>query len=182
MEDLPIPENYNEKEVYAFFGLAASFAQTFEKGLVNLVVTLATRGAKITQADYDEIFMQENSKTIERLINASRKAGFSFPNGLERQVVEAKNLRNFLNHDFFQCHAVNFATESGRRLMIDELLRISRCFLLADRDVAGFYKPLMAELGTDDKTIVLEMERLLAGQTTWLYHQSAPFGELGRSG
>ncbi len=92
MEDLPTPEDYGQKEVYAFFGLAASFAQCFEKGLVNLVVTLATRGAQISQSDYDEIFVQENSKTIERLLKAARKSGFSFPDGLESQTVEAQNL------------------------------------------------------------------------------------------
>jgi hypothetical protein len=65
--DVPVPEDSDPKEVYAFFGLCAFHAQVLEQGLINLVVGLKTRGlTQITEVDIIKAFDRMELMFLEK--------------------------------------------------------------------------------------------------------------------
>lgn len=85
MKGVPDPEDYSEKEVYAFFGLAAYSAQVLENGLVNMVVAFKTFGARITRDQFDEIFSEHDSKTLGKLLQEARSQKVPIPDETDRR-------------------------------------------------------------------------------------------------
>jgi hypothetical protein len=80
MDGAPEPENYSEKEVYAFFGLAAYSAQVLEKGLVNMVVAFKTFGAKISRDEFDlrgQLRREARQATLQ--VARAHRPGLTFP-------------------------------------------------------------------------------------------------------
>jgi len=97
----PKPENSSAKEVFSFSGLCMFNAQVLEQGLVNLAVGLiAEKETKLTSDDFDKFFNEAGSKTLGQLIYDLRKQ-INFSEPLEKSLIEAKNQRNFVAHNFF---------------------------------------------------------------------------------
>jgi hypothetical protein len=161
MNSIPEPENYSEKEVYAFFGLAAYSAQVLEKGLVNLVVTFRTFGLSITRAEFDVIFDAHDSRTLGQLLRAARDQHIPIPDETDKLLARALERRNYLNHDFFADHAGHFMTERGRSTMIRRLSDLTMLFRRADRGCEPIYKPLLDRLGLNEQLLHKLSEELI---------------------
>jgi hypothetical protein len=68
---LPEPEDFGCKEVYAFFGLAAYWAQVLERGVINLAVGLEIgKSSNVTRQLVDELFARFDVRTLGRLLRA----------------------------------------------------------------------------------------------------------------
>jgi len=153
MNSVPEPEDYSEKEVYAFFGLAAYSAQVLEKGLVNMVVTFKTFGLPITRAEFDVIFDAHDSRTLGQLLRVARDRHIPIPDETDKLLGQALEKRNYLNHDFFADHAGHFMTESGRRMMIQRLSDLISLFKNADWHCEPIYRPLLERMGVTEQSL-----------------------------
>jgi hypothetical protein len=87
-EEVPAPldrAEWEQREVYAKFGLAIYFCQVLEAGLVNYLVLLrrASDGGTATAADVDELYVELFGNTFGRNMNnvrrlwANKASGFS---------------------------------------------------------------------------------------------------------
>ena len=161
MSGVPEPEDYSQKEVYAFFGLAAYSAQVLEKGFVNLVVTFKTVGLPITRADFDMIFEAHDSRTLGQLLRAAREHHIPIPDETGKMFATALEQRNYLNHDFFAEHAAHFMTESGRRIMIQRLGDLIQLFKEADQHCEPIYKPLLERMGVSEDLLKKTAQELI---------------------
>ena len=162
MRDVPAPDDLSEKEVYAFFGLAAYTAQVLEKALVNMVVLFRTSGLRISQAEHDEIFADHDSRTIGQLLKRAQAADIRIPDETKRLLEDALKQRNYLNHDFYADYAGHFMTEEGRGVMIERLSDLVRLFERAERACEPIYSPLMKKLGVTPESIEHHVQRLVA--------------------
>ena len=72
--EVPVPDSYDEKEVYAFYGLTMYAAQCLEKGLVHLAFSyLLSEKEILTRDEWDNLFADVNKKTFGRLLNIISK-------------------------------------------------------------------------------------------------------------
>ena len=161
MNSVPEPVDYSEKEVYAFFGLAAYSAQVLEKGLVNMVVTFKTFGLTITRAEFDVMFDAHDSRTLGQLLRVARDRHIPIPDGTDRLLGQALEQRNYLNHDFFADHAGHFMTESGRRVMIQRLSDLISLFTNAERNCEPIYRPLLERMGVTEQLLQKQSRQLM---------------------
>ena len=99
--EVPVPDSYDEKEVYAFYGLTMYAAQCLEKGLVHLAFSyLLSEKEILTRDEWDNLFADVNKKTFGRLLNIISKT-LSAPQSVFDDLKEALNKRNWLAHDYF---------------------------------------------------------------------------------
>jgi len=121
---IPEPEDFDAKEVFAFFGLCSYYCQILEQGLVNLAVALRIGGHSILAGlDIDSLFDDKRKKTLGQLINeVSRHITIS--EKLENSLISALSDRNYIAHSFFVAHDIGFSSEHGRKNMIKELREI----------------------------------------------------------
>jgi hypothetical protein len=159
--DIPEPENFDIKEVYAFMGLATYAAQVLEKSLVNLLAFLYTDGLLITQQQFDTIFDRYNKKTFGQLVQDARTK-IQIPDSTEALLGEALPKRNWLVHGFFADHAVAFGTAIGRRDMIETLRSLTGLFERADREVTSLYYPILQRRGASQDSIAKFASEMVA--------------------
>ncbi len=162
MYEVPEPENYSEKEVYAFFGLAAYSAQVLEKGLVNMVVTFKTFGLPITRSEFDAIFAAHDSKTIGQLLRLAHEHRIPIAQQSSQLLQDALHERNHLNHNFFADYAGDFMIEVGRRTMIQRLSQLTRLFHDAERVCEPIYRPLLKQMGVTEELLATHVQKLIA--------------------
>jgi hypothetical protein len=153
--EIPEPDDFEAKEVFAFFGLASYHAQVCEKGLVNMAVILQARGTHLTPEVWDGLFGQFDSRTFGQLL---REIGKIFPLTAadEELLSTALKKRNWIAHQFFADYSVDFTFESGRRKMIEELRSATALFMQADICASRLYEAEQHALGLSD-TVVLRL-------------------------
>jgi hypothetical protein len=152
IHEVPEPEGSDDKEVYAFYGLAGYAAQVLEKGLVNLVAGLHADGLSITRAEFDTLYARFDSSTFGQLVRGLRTKIQISPD-TEMLLADALAKRNRLIHDFFADHAAAFMTEKGRLKMIAELRDLVALFQRADRDVERLWTPIAERRGLTEETV-----------------------------
>jgi hypothetical protein len=152
VHEVPEAEGFDEKEVYAFYGLAAYSAQVLEKGLVNLVAGLHTDGLSITRGEFDTLFAGFDASTFGQLVRRARTKVPISPD-TEILLAEALRERNRLVHHFFADHATAFMTEQGRMKMIAELRRLVTLFQRVDHQVEEMWAPIAARRGLTDERV-----------------------------
>lgn len=135
LKPIPNPESGDEKEVFAFYGLASFNAQCAEKALVNFAMAYRLiDNSALTQDEWLEIYHELNSKTFGRLLNQVKKQV-----DLSEELINYLDLvlkkRNWLAHDFFYDYAVHITDYDGRIEMIKELQSLISQFQIADRAV-----------------------------------------------
>jgi len=160
LDDVPEPDGADDKEVYAFYGLAAYAGQVLEKGLVNLVAALHTDGLSITRAQFDTLFDKFDSSTFGQLVNAAR-ARIEIPTETEALLSEVLTRRNWLVHDFFAHHSVAFTTDPGRAKMIVELRTLVDIFQRCDREVETLCMPILARRGVTEERVHETEKRMM---------------------
>jgi hypothetical protein len=159
--EIPEPEDFGVKEVYAFFGLASYCAQVLEKGLVNMTVAFRAKGLRITPSEFDALFEEHDKKTLGQLLRRARSA-IAIPPDVDSLLETALEKRNWLAHQYFADRSVQFTEESGRGDMIRELQHLITLFRKADRATEPIYQPILRQMGVTDEIVrqlIEEMKR-----------------------
>jgi hypothetical protein len=158
---VPEPDDYGEKDVYAFFGLAAFCAQVLEKGLLNWCVALRMTDVahKCGDLPEDDPFRPLEKDTLAQLLRKVR-AAVPVPAALDFLVDEVVDKRNYLSHHFFAAHDVSFMSEKGRRNMIDELRHLVQFIQNVDEQVDGLSLPLWEKLGVSLEMVKEQLQRM----------------------
>lgn len=114
-----------EKEVFAWFGLASYHAQCFEHGVVNLLLSaeLVAASKIVTKRDewnalVDHILDSSFELTLGNIIRRLQER-MSLDPRTSKVIQDAKDRRDWLAHRFFREHAEDFVTSSGRLRMLD---------------------------------------------------------------
>jgi hypothetical protein len=161
VNEIPEPENYDVKEVYSFYGLAAYCGQVLEKGLVNLVVALHTEGVTITREQFDSIFATYDSRTLGQLLrNAHTRVAIS--SEIDQLLSDALSKRNWLVHNYFAERAAAFMTDEGCKDMIEELRELIALFQRADDEIKPIYRSLLERRGVTDEYLEQEGKAMIA--------------------
>ena len=150
MVDVPEPENYDAKEVFAFAGLGLYCGQVLEKGLVNLLIAFHADGFKITKNDYDEVFAKYDKQTLGQLLRQAKNR-YHFSQQDIDLLQKALTQRNHLAHNFFANNAVAFTTNVGMEKMLTELQEMIQCFQEADQATSNIYWPILKRLGMTEE-------------------------------
>jgi hypothetical protein len=117
-------DDWEQREIYAHFGLALYFCQVVESGLVNYLLLLhrATGQGEITESEIDDLFAELFGNTLGRNIqNVKRILGEHGDWVLADQMAGTLELRNELVHHWMRTRALQQGTSENRLAMIDEL-------------------------------------------------------------
>lgn len=150
----------NHKDVFGHFGLAAYHAQCFEMELKNIFLLLLranNRSLSTTLLEQCEAVLDK--QTLGTLIRDIRKV-VSFDDGCVAAIESALANRNRLMHGFYERHATDLLSHSGRETTIRELETYSESFETADvvaRSVSG---AIGKSLGITDEFLQSELERM----------------------
>ncbi|BAP04571.1 TPA: hypothetical protein I7108_003976 [Vibrio cholerae O1] len=157
LKPAPELESGDEKEVFAFYGLASFKAQCAEKALVNFVMGYQLVDASaLTEEQWLELYERLNSHTFGRLLGHIKKR-VELPDALVAHLDLALQKRNWLAHDFFNDYAVHMTEPTGRIQMVTELQSLITMFQIADRAVEKLSSAVWREFGIDDVWIENEM-------------------------
>lgn len=140
------PEDLLAREVYAQFGLAIYTSQVLEHGLSTLVVWLGRcdgrcRAYKDTEAANVDLLRKTMGSVKEA--HLERRPDIEH---LDRHLVRAIRLRNFLAHEYFCERAAAFMTEGGRKQMIAEWKKAVAFF----HEVDATLEPLASHFAASD--------------------------------
>ena len=157
---IPKVDNCCDKEAFAFFGLAAYYAQVIEHGALNLAVVLSLPEVNLVSRElHDELFEHLSKRTFGQLLKASRSA--LAPSLEEEELLEkAVELRNMLIHRYFSERADEFFSLEGQNEMKKELRGIIAKFVEADNLIEKIYLPLWRRHGVTEEFVQEEMERV----------------------
>ena len=150
----------NHKDVFAHFGLAAYHAQCFEMELKNiflLVLRANNRSLSIPLLEQCEAVL--NKQTLGTLVRDIRK-GVSFDDGCVTAIEAALTNRNKLMHGFYERHATDLLSHTGREAMIRELESYGESFETADTVARSVSGAIGKSLGITDEYLQDELERM----------------------
>lgn len=160
MSEIPIPDLDDPKEIYAFVGLALYNANLVEASLINLAAVLQLgRVQAITRELFDEIFENLETKTLGKLLKATRSLT-TIPPEIDLVLSRTLNERNYLAHHFFREHAGDITHDAGYALMIERLRSMIQLFKEADDLVTPIYLSLWKKYGVDDSFIEQELAEM----------------------
>jgi hypothetical protein len=160
--EIPEPEGSDAKEVFAFFGLCSYYAQILEQGLVNLAVGLRIRSLTyLTTRDIDELFHEARRKTLGKLISDVRPH-INVSTELENALAVALHDRNYITHQFFVVHDIDFASNRGRMKMLSELREVTRRLQAVDRELESVTHALWERLGLTAQIVQKELAKMEA--------------------
>ena len=124
------PESEQIREVFGRFGLAMYNAQCLERELVIILATKYGPGpSKITRAQLGSIFDDLESKTLGHLVG---KIFREISDDEQARLKKALTTRNWLVHGYFWERATEFASQSGRASMVEELQEAADEFAALD--------------------------------------------------
>lgn len=160
-KDPPEPETGDEKEVYAFYGLASYNAQVAERGLMQLALLLRLqRISNATRATYDQEYEALARRSFGQIL--TELAGDqTLANDLRALLQKALPLRNHLTHRFFWDFAQEWFSQEGRHLMIQKLREAIALFCEVDDKVGRVVDDLGKNLGIGHDTVLRMYERFL---------------------
>lgn len=139
-------ENSQIRDVYAHFGLALYLAQCLEHGIVLALVHAkllpkerARAAARaIPLADFEmhfDVFMDEQfALTMGGLISRLRTST-KLPAAFDAELNKARELRNFLAHQYFRERTEELISKSGRVSMLAELQEAQQLFERVDGEL-----------------------------------------------
>lgn len=154
------PDYDDPKEPYAFFGLAAYYAQCFEQSIILLILALnALNAHKMKDTSYDGLLARLDKQTLGQLIRELNTKAKITPQFLAQMDGLLKQ-RNYLMHHYFERNSTKLMSERGRREMLDELRQIAQAFQDGDHALVRTYEPLWHKLGMTDEVMQRELERM----------------------
>ncbi len=155
--------DWEQREVYAHFGVAIYFCQVVETGLINYLLLLrrATAADGMSETEIDELFGELFSYTLGRNINnVKRVLGEHGEWVLADQMAETLKLRNELVHHWMRTRSLMQGTSETRLAMIEELEGATAKLLDASGVLQERTQALLAKAGLPDGFIEGEYERL----------------------
>jgi hypothetical protein len=145
--DAPEPETADEKEVYAFYGLASYQAQVAERGLIQLALLLRLRDVPGANQDtYDREYRALSTLTFGQILKGLT-SDQTLADDLRTLLRRALQIRNHLTHHFFWDFAEDWVTERGRLFMIEKLREAIRLFSAVDEAVGDLADEMGRKLG-----------------------------------
>jgi hypothetical protein len=171
---LPEPEDDESRhirDVYAHFGVAAYRAQCLERSLqvVRLLHGIA-KGDTVTLEQFDARETALTKLALENLIKKFEAvANFKMPSKKDvgtDVLRKARDLRNFLTHQFFIVRGAHLCSQKGRDRMIEELSEIAECLEATDLVVMALVESQRQFLGVTDEMIAMQAEKLIA-ESEW---------------
>jgi len=159
--DPPEPETADEKEVYAFYGLASYEAQVAERGLIQLALLLRLRDIPGANQDtYDREYGALSRLTFGEILKGLT-ADETLGDDLRTLLRRALQVRNHLTHHFFWDFAEEWLTEQGRLFIIEKLREAIRLFSAVDETVGGLVEEMGQKLGIGRHRISRIFEEML---------------------
>ena len=150
------------KEVYARFGLAMYQAQCLEQQLALILATKYGPGpTTLSNTEFDNVLDALYSRTLGQLVNEIGKIA-SLSEDEEGRLQKAVTKRNWLAHRYFSDRSIDFLSESGRQMMVEELQEVSECFHSLDELFTQRTMEYVETFGITQELIDLEINRLLA--------------------
>lgn len=160
-QDPPEPEIGDEKEVYAFYGLASYNAQVAERGLMQLALLLRLqRIPNATRATYDQEYEALARRSFGQILTELAEDP-TLANDLRALLQKTLRLRNHLTHHFFWDFAEEWFSQQGRLLMIQKLREATALFSEVGDKVGHVVDDLGKNLGIGHDTVLRMYERLL---------------------
>lgn len=156
--------DWEQREVYAHFGVAIYFCQVIEAALVNYLLLLRrakTAEHEIAEIKVDDLFAELFGHTLGRNINAVKRIlGENGDWVLADQMADILKLRNELVHHWMRTRAMLQGTSENRLTMIDELESVTIKLQDADRALGERTQAMLAKVGLPDGFIEGEYQRL----------------------
>jgi len=170
--DLPdlseMDESDQNREVYAWVGLALYYAQVLEEGVLGLIFAVrATDGT--LRRDFetaDDFFDAHASKTLGQMLNDMRQR-VDLPAGIEDDTRAALAKRNFLVHHFFKDRIELVFTVAGRRQVIQELHEAVELFVLADEQLTALMFTHGQHIGLTPEAVEREFAEWRQRAASW---------------
>jgi hypothetical protein len=138
------------KEVFAWFGAAAFYAQCVEVELIIARLALARRGSEPTAEDWQRI--ETERRTMGALLLFIRKE-IPLSDGDLEVLESAVRDRNFLAHDFWYQRSTLLATNSGCENLITELQVMSQRLKAANDAGERVSAMARAAAGIDEEVV-----------------------------
>lgn len=161
-KNVPEPQGSDAKEVFAFFGRAAYYAQVLEQELMIFAVMMHLSGqTSITQMAVEALFETFESRTFGQLLREAR-ALTAISSNLEAKLMDALNRRNDLAHRFFARRSEDFISNAGRVEMIEELHQAAVLFEEVNAALTAIREPLSQKLGLSQDLVERELDRMVA--------------------
>lgn len=157
-------EEWEQREIYAKFGLAIYFCQVLEAGLVTYLVLLrqATEGGKATTEEINELYVELFGNTLGRNIsNVRRLLDERGQCVLDEQMTEALELRNELVHQWMRTRVLRQGTSENRLAMIEELDAARAKLEAADQLLEERTQAMMIKAGMPPNFVRENLERLM---------------------
>ena len=116
------------KDVYAHFGLAMYHAQCLEQQLILILATKYGPGpTKLSNIEFENVLDTLSLRTLGHLVNEIGKLA-SLSEDEKGRLQKALTKRNWLAHRYFSDRSIDFLSESGREIMVEELQEVSEFF------------------------------------------------------
>lgn len=149
------------KEVYARFGLAMYQAQCLEQQLALILATKYGPGpTKLSNVEFESVLDALFLRTFGQLVKEIGKLA-SLSEDEEGRLQEALSKRNWLAHRYFYDRSIDFLSESGREMMVEELQEVSDFFHSLDELFTQRTMEYAETLGITQELVDLELNRLL---------------------
>ena len=150
------------KEVYARFGLAMYHAQCLEHQLVLILATKYGAGpTRLSDVEFENVLDALFSRTLGHLVNEIGKLA-SLSEDEEGRLQQALKQRNWLAHEYFSDRSIDFLSESGREMMVEELQEISDFLHSLDELFTQRTMDHIETYGITQEMVDLQFNRLLA--------------------
>jgi hypothetical protein len=154
---------WEQREVYAKFGLAIYFCQVLEAGLVTYLLLLrrGTEGGRATTEEVDELYFELFGNTLGRnMTNVRRLLGKQGEWVLDEQMTDALTLRNELVHEWMRTRVLKQGTSENRLAMIEELDKARALLEDADRVLGERTQAMMIKVGMPKEFVQQQLEHL----------------------
>jgi hypothetical protein len=155
--------DWEQREIYAHFGLALYFCQVVEAALVNYLLLLhrATGEPEMTESEIDDLFVELFGNTLGRNIhNVKRILGEHGDWVLADQMADTLKLRNELVHHWMRTRALLQGTSENRLAMIDELESAAAKLQDADRAIRERTQAMLVKADLPEGLVQAEYQRL----------------------
>ena len=153
--------DWEQREVYANFGLAIYFCQVLESQLVSyLALIRAGRSGQMSQAETNRLLDRLLGGTFGRNIGEVRDL-LGGPWILEPPMAEALKLRNDLAHNWMRERALQQGTSENRLAMIQELKEAQRTLQDADRVLTERTLKMLEAAGISRAALQEQHDRLV---------------------
>ena len=160
--DLPTPESSEPKEVYAFFGLAAYWAQVLEREVINFTVAVhMEKKSRLSRDIVEDLWRNFGAKTFGAVLHAARRIT-SIPDDVDSLLTTALTMRNHLIHSFFWDRAEWFLSNAGRSRMMVDLQDHMKVFKLANDQLEPLTLRLVTQFGVSQDMIDRHFQEMLA--------------------